>query len=238
MIRLPATGPAPRIGSLVVNPGGPGGSGVQYALRPQRDLGRRAGPVRCGRVRPARGGWREPAVHCLSGAQLDRYFATSDTPGNTAQRAAVVSESKLFARGCEQESGPCCRMSARPTPPGTWTCSAPRSATQAHLPRQVVRHLPGHLVRAAVPGHVRALVLDGAVDPGGIRAEHEHHPGAGVPGRAAVVRGRLPGAPACPLPQGGDVTAAIARVQSMLNQAVGKPLGNLITGQPATRRCC
>ncbi len=32
VIRLPATDPHARIGSLVVNPGGPGGSGVQYAL--------------------------------------------------------------------------------------------------------------------------------------------------------------------------------------------------------------
>src|SRR5262249_32216175 len=32
VIRLRATGPGARIGSLVVNPGGPGGSGIQYAL--------------------------------------------------------------------------------------------------------------------------------------------------------------------------------------------------------------
>ena len=30
LIRLPATTPAKRIGSLVVNPGGPGGSGVEF----------------------------------------------------------------------------------------------------------------------------------------------------------------------------------------------------------------
>ena len=32
VIRLPAKDPARRVGDLVVNPGGPGGSGVQYAL--------------------------------------------------------------------------------------------------------------------------------------------------------------------------------------------------------------
>src|SRR5215831_926751 len=31
VIRLPASDPAHRIGSLVINPGGPGGSGIQYA---------------------------------------------------------------------------------------------------------------------------------------------------------------------------------------------------------------
>ena len=32
VIKLPAADPAHRIGTLVINPGGPGASGVQYAL--------------------------------------------------------------------------------------------------------------------------------------------------------------------------------------------------------------
>jgi pimeloyl-ACP methyl ester carboxylesterase len=32
LVRLPATGPAPKLGSLFLNPGGPGGSGVDFAL--------------------------------------------------------------------------------------------------------------------------------------------------------------------------------------------------------------
>src|SRR5260370_28302561 len=32
VIRLVAAGPGKRIGSLVINPGGPGGSGIEYAL--------------------------------------------------------------------------------------------------------------------------------------------------------------------------------------------------------------
>ena len=32
LVRLPATGPGERIGSLFVNPGGPGGSGVDFVL--------------------------------------------------------------------------------------------------------------------------------------------------------------------------------------------------------------
>jgi hypothetical protein len=33
VIKLPASQPSRRVGALVINPGGPGGSGVQYALR-------------------------------------------------------------------------------------------------------------------------------------------------------------------------------------------------------------
>ncbi|HEX8007188.1 MAG TPA: hypothetical protein VF482_12245, partial [Trebonia sp.] len=32
VVKLPAAEPAHRIGALVINPGGPGGSGIQYAL--------------------------------------------------------------------------------------------------------------------------------------------------------------------------------------------------------------
>jgi len=106
VIRLRATGPETRIGSLVVNPGGPGGSGVQYALhaRSQVSAAVRARFDVVG-FDPRGVAGSVPAVHCLSDPQLDRYFATPDTPGNTAQRAVVVSESKLFARGCEKRSG-------------------------------------------------------------------------------------------------------------------------------------
>src|SRR5438067_7529422 len=38
VIRLPATSPGHRIGSLVVNPGGPGGSGVSYALQARNQV--------------------------------------------------------------------------------------------------------------------------------------------------------------------------------------------------------
>src|SRR5262249_9775147 len=106
VIRLPDTRPRSRIGSLVVNPGGPGASGVQYALeaRSQVSAAVRARFDVVG-FDPRGVAGSIPAVHCLTDAQLDRYFATSDTPGKTAQLASVVTESKLFARGCQEHSG-------------------------------------------------------------------------------------------------------------------------------------
>ena len=102
VIKLPAADPASRIGALVINPGGPGGSGVQYALG-----------ARSGEFTPAvldrfdivgfdpRGvGGSEPAVRCMSGPQLDKYFATDATPANAVQFATLVSASKLYATQC------------------------------------------------------------------------------------------------------------------------------------------
>ena len=74
VIRLAATDPARRIGSLVVNPGGPGGSGISYALQARSEI---AAPVRARfdivGFDPRGVGASEPAIGCLTGPQLDTY---------------------------------------------------------------------------------------------------------------------------------------------------------------------
>ena len=64
VIRLRATDPAKRIGSLVVNPGGPGGSGISYARQARAEIAARPGPLRRGRIRPPRS-WRKRARRAL-----------------------------------------------------------------------------------------------------------------------------------------------------------------------------
>ena len=234
VIRLPATGPGAPIGSLVVNPGGPGGSGVQYALQARRQVSA-AVRARFGVVGfdPRGVGGSIPAVHCLSDTQLDRFFATSDTPGNTAQRAVVVSESKLFARGCEKRSGALL--------PYVGTANAARDmdvlraalgdAKLTYLGKSYGTYL-GTWYAQLFPGHVRALVLDGAVDPGEPALEDNlvQAQGFGVALRSFVADClRRSG---CPFSRGETVTAAIARIQSMLNQAAAKPLQSQVPGQP------
>lgn len=234
VIRLPATGPGTPIGSLVVNPGGPGGSGVQYALQAHSQV---SAAVRARfdvvGFDPRGVGGSIPAVHCLSDAQLDRFFGTSDTPGNTAERAAVVSESKLFARGCEKQSGALL--------PYVGTANAARDldvlraalgdAKLTYLGKSYGTYL-GTWYAQLFPGRVRALVLDGAVDPEEPALEENlvQAQGFRVALRSFVADClRRSG---CPFPRGETVTAAIARIQSMLNQAAAKPLQSQVPGQP------
>ena len=234
VIRLRATGPGARIGSLVVNPGGPGGSGVQYALQARSQV---SAAVRArfdvAGFDPRGVGGSIPAVHCLSDAELDRFFATSDTPGNTAQRAVVVSESKLFARGCEKQSGAVL--------PYVGTANAARDmdvlravlgdAKLTYLGKSYGTYL-GTWYAQLFPSHVRALVLDGAVDPGesSLAMNLVQAQGFQVALRSFVADCLR--RPACPFPHGETLTAAIARVQSMLNQAAAKPLQSQVPGQP------
>jgi pimeloyl-ACP methyl ester carboxylesterase len=234
VIKLPASDPARRIGSLVINPGGPGNSGITYALDATKVV---SAAVRARfdvvGFDPRGVGGSVPAIQCLTGPQLDKFFATSDDPDTKAQLATVVAQSKLFARGCEQRSGALL--------PYVGTRSAARDmdvlraalgdAKLTYLGKSYGTYL-GAWYAQLFPSHVRALVLDGAVNP------DESVFGTSVvqaQGFEVALRSftancvRLPG---CPLGN-GTVGAGIARLQRLLNRTASRPLTSEIPGQPA-----
>ncbi|GHE04617.1 alpha/beta hydrolase [Streptomyces alanosinicus] len=104
LIRARASGPASeRIGSLVFNFGGPGGSGVSTlpafgedyaALRTRYDLV----------SFDPRGVGRSAPVKCESDAQLDVYFQQDATPDDSAERTALVNRTRQFNGACEKNS--------------------------------------------------------------------------------------------------------------------------------------
>jgi pimeloyl-ACP methyl ester carboxylesterase len=239
VIRLPATGQPHRIGSLVINPGGPGGSGVSYALD-ARSVVSAAVRARFDVVGfdPRGVGGSEPAVHCLTGPQLDRYFETDDTPADPAQLATVVSESKLFASGCERDSGPLLPYV------GTQNAARDMDVLRAALGDRKLTYLGksygtylGTWYAQLFPAHVRALVLDGALDPdaSGLSMNIVQGEGFEVALRSfatdCLTRAN------CPLGHGGTVSAVsagIARVQALITKAATHPLRNdLGDGQTA-----
>ena len=99
LVRLPRRGDGPRR-SLVLNPGGPGGSGVDYALA--------AGSVVSSAVRgrydvvgfDPRGVRRSAAVSCLTDAQIDRFNSIDGSPDSLAEAQAVQREWSRLGRGC------------------------------------------------------------------------------------------------------------------------------------------
>ncbi|MEW2509592.1 alpha/beta hydrolase [Streptomyces sp. NPDC046870] len=104
LIRARASGPASRrIGSLVFNFGGPGGSGVttlpafgaDYAtLRTRYDLV----------SFDPRGVGRSAPVECEGDAQLDEYFQQDATPEDRAEQVQLVNRTKQFNAACEKNS--------------------------------------------------------------------------------------------------------------------------------------
>ncbi len=106
VVRVPAKQPSERIGSLVVNPGGPGGSGVDYA----RAADFIVGPG----VRDAydivgfdpRGVGRSAPIDCVTDPQLDDFLGADPTPDDAAEEKAYAATSAALARSCGQNAGP------------------------------------------------------------------------------------------------------------------------------------
>ncbi|MGY0018508.1 alpha/beta hydrolase [Streptomyces sp. cg35] len=105
LIRAKASGDQDRrIGSLVFNFGGPGGSGVttlpafgaDYAqLRTRYDLV----------SFDPRGVGRSAGVECEDDEQLDEYFQQDSTPDDTSEQTKLVDNIKAFNGACEKNSG-------------------------------------------------------------------------------------------------------------------------------------
>lgn len=104
LLKVPASSSRNRIGSLVVNPGGPGGSGVDYAAAADFIVGQ---PVR---QRydivgfDPRGVARSAPIDCVSDEELDAYMGFTDfgegTPQDDREESAVE-----FRAGCDVNAG-------------------------------------------------------------------------------------------------------------------------------------
>jgi pimeloyl-ACP methyl ester carboxylesterase len=235
VIKLPASDPHARIGSLVVNPGGPGGSGVQYAEQ-ARSAVSAAVRARFDVVGfdPRGVGGSQPAVHCMTGPQFDRYYTTSDTPDTVAQLATVVSESKLFARDCARNAG-----SLLPYV-GTQSAARDLDVLRAALGDHQLTYLGksygtylGAWYAQLFPQHVRALVLDGALDPNATSSAINLVQAQGFEVALKSFTTNCEQTAGCPLGH-GSVSAGIARLQGLLDRATRTPLANgLGDGRPA-----
>jgi len=234
VIKLPASQESRRIGALVINPGGPGGSGVQYALGARGEFP----AVVLARFDivgfdPRGVGGSEPALNCMTGPQLDKYFATDDAPANAAQLADVIAASKLYAARCEQNSA------ALLPYVGTQNAARDMDVLRAALGEPRLSYLGksygtflGAWYAQLFPGRVRALVLDGAVDPGTPSLQDDMTQAEGFQIAFRSFAAWCLASAGCPLGSGGSggsagsVDAAVTKVDSLVARASTVPLAN------------
>ncbi len=166
MIRLPASDQKHRIGSLVVNPGGPGGSGVDYA--------REATTAISNAVRKRydvvgfdpRGVGRSSPVECLTDQQTDQFLAADPTPTTPAEIAAAVAQAKAFSARCQARTGP--ELGFVGTRDAAHDLDVMRSALGdaklSYLGKSYGTFL-GATYADEFPTHIARMVLDGVIDP-------------------------------------------------------------------------
>ncbi|MFD9822121.1 alpha/beta hydrolase [Streptomyces violascens] len=104
LIRTEATDKAHRIGSLVFNFGGPGGSGVSTLPAAASDYEGLRGRYDLVSFDP-RGVGASAPVQCENDSQLDKYFAQDATPDDASKEEAYIEGLKSFATACQDNSG-------------------------------------------------------------------------------------------------------------------------------------
>jgi pimeloyl-ACP methyl ester carboxylesterase len=166
LIRVRLAGQQQRIGSLVVNPGGPGGSGVDaavgLALTLPTDLLRRFDLVGF----DPRGVGLSSPVDCIPADLKDRAIALDPDARTEQQYQAQVQVAREVSQGCLKKYGEELRH-----------YNTEETARDMDLVRQAVGDQKltylgysygtrlGSVYAQLFPKRVRALVLDGAVDP-------------------------------------------------------------------------
>ncbi|MFE1229313.1 alpha/beta fold hydrolase [Streptomyces sp. NPDC058745] len=105
LIRARARDQNRRIGSLVYNFGGPGGSGVTGLPAFAGDYEKLRSRYDLVSFDP-RGVGRSEGVECATDKELDAYYALDFTPDDLAEERTLSTAQKKYANGCENESGP------------------------------------------------------------------------------------------------------------------------------------
>jgi pimeloyl-ACP methyl ester carboxylesterase len=166
LIRAAAGDASGRIGSLLLNPGGPGASTVDFFEGLVGQLSDRLKERFDVVGFDPRGVGHSTAVDCLDGPGLDELFAVDPGPTDDAGRRRLYDAQRAFARACQQRSGDLLEHV------GTRDAARDMDLLRAALGDDKTTYLGfsyGTLLGATYadlfPTRVRALVLDGAVDP-------------------------------------------------------------------------
>ena len=233
LIRLRAPKQDKRIGSLVLNPGGPGGSGVDYA-RAARAVVDEVVRARYDVVGfDPRGVARSVPVACLDNQQTDAFIATDGTPDTPAEVADIEKQSQLFANQCAARS-----------PKVYAHLSTVEAAKDVDILRAALGDeklfwlgasygtFLGATYADLFPTRVGRMVLDGAVDPslGNVDLTHGQAKGFELALRR-FVEDCITQAD-CPLPR--SVQGGLDRVKQLFDDAEVAPLPTNDRDRPLT----
>ena len=227
VLKAPATDQSKRLGSLVINPGGPGGSGVEFAQY--------AGGTISPSVLAAydvvgfdpRGVVASTPIVCMDGEQTDQFLASLGAPADDAQREQVEQVARGLGDSCEENSPA--------LTPAVSTFTGARDM-------DVLRHLLGEsklnflgLSYGTLLGlmyleefndHAGRFVLDGVINPALSSAEVARGQAEGFQLALSRFIADCGEHADCPLP--ADQGAAVSKINSWMTQVAVAP----IKGEP------
>ena len=222
LLKSAALLPKKRLGAIVVNPGGPGASGVTYAYNAEYILS----PDILDRYDivgfDPRGVTRSSPIACLDAAQTDANYASDSKPNSAAEFNKAIVDSKDFVKKCLAKTKHLMHYS---TAEAARDMDILRSALHEekfnYLGKSYGTYL-GTLYAQFFPTKVGRMVLDGAIDPNATIFEQNLSQAIGFERALEAFIIDCQGKANCPLPK--TISAAKAAITELFNATAKKPL--------------
>ncbi|RZK94334.1 MAG: alpha/beta hydrolase [Rhodococcus sp. (in: high G+C Gram-positive bacteria)] len=217
--RSKATGD--KVGSLLVNPGGPGASGIGLAsVADGTDLAEHFDVIG---FDPRGVGASAPQVTCLTVPEVDAKRKDDDIDMSPAGIAQTESENRDYADKCADRTGVDVLAHV-----GTYDVVRDMDVIRAVLGDEKLNYLGysygtrlGSTYAETFPGNVRAMVLDGALDPEQDPTEEVILQAAGFQDAFNAFAAECMQQPDCPL--GTDPAQANARFRALVDPLITTP---------------
>ncbi|MFM7123888.1 MAG: alpha/beta hydrolase [Actinomycetes bacterium] len=207
-----ASNPADRIGSMMVNPGGPGFGGSSLADDAQyyfsQDLIDRFDIIAWD---PRGTGESTPAVDCVD--TFDEYFGLDSPPETPDEKQALIDASQAFNDKCAENSGTILPYIS------TQASAQDINSLRLALGEEKITFFGfsygselGTTWATMFPETVRAIVVDGAVDPNATSIQEGMNQAKGFEGQLSAFLKQCSERTACEFHNGGKAEAAFDKL--------------------------
>ena len=225
--------PAKRIGSLLVNPGGPGFGGSDFAIYADQIYGQAI--IQQFDIigwDPRGTGLTTPAIDCTD--DYDRFYASLDvTPDDDAERQQIADTAEEFATECSTKNADILEFI------GTNNSARDMDSIRAALGEETISYFGfsygselGATWATLFPDTVRAAVLDGAADPTAGYIESGLQQSVGFESSLATFLQQCSDDPSCEFHNDGNAEQAFDQLMMALDEqpvpsSEGRPDVNL-----------
>jgi pimeloyl-ACP methyl ester carboxylesterase len=232
VLRVPAKDQQGRLGSLVVNPGGPGASGMDYAAAADAIVGPEVRRYFDVVGFDPRGVGRSEPLDCLSDRQLDAFMGADQTPDTPAEEQALLEEARTLADACEAKNPTLLpHLSTADSAKDMDVLRAALGDSQLNYLGKSYGTFLGSTYAGLFPKRVGRFVLDGVVPPDLTNAELSEGQARGFELATRTYVADCVAQGDCPL--GSSVDEGMAWIRSFLTELDRNPIP---TGDPSVPR--
>ena len=165
MMKYPTKDQVHKLGFLVINPGGPGASGVQYA----NDAAYIVSPNILAKYDivgfDPRGVGASTSIHCLTDKETDASYAANSKPNSAQELQTLLSNTRRYIADCQSRTKNMMHFSSADTARDMDLIRVALGDKKLNYLGKSYGTYLGTLYAQFFPQNVGRMILDGAVDP-------------------------------------------------------------------------